>query len=491
MLLGYCYMGFSALQLCAFVGLLLYFALLLLIVAREHRSEHVLDFFFAGRRLPFWALSITFIASWWGAGSAIETANLAYDDGLGAFWYYGVPVLLSSFLMLLGARRIRRVAYLTQGQMMAARYSPLVARMLSLMILLFMTLTAASQMVGIGMFFGEYMGLNYELAVLMGTGVVLLYSLFGGFRGVVLTDIVQFVLLLISALLVFVVAYSRSGGWDAIAQAASAANKPDFMSLGAGWEKYSVYVITFSLAWCIQANAWQRLSAARDDVSAFRMAGMSLLAYVPLYLMVVLTGMAGIAIYQQMPEGGIVAALVRDEMSPLMGAFVFVGISAAIMSTMDSLINTAAMTWTLDLKGRAKDDLAELRFARWATLGVTALALLVALQIRSILEISWLAADVITTGAFVPLVLGYFWRRGTTQAAMGSMIFALLYCGYNLARMLLSGYGLDLPACWEQGSALQVSYGLLLSLLLYVGISLVTPADYARADAFIRQSREG
>lgn len=184
----------SPLRTAALIGLVLYFALLLFVVTREKKSHNVLDYFFAGRSLPFWALSITFVASWWGAGSAISTADLAYTDGLGAFWYYGVPVLLATFLMMLGARAIRRVPFLTQGAMMEARYSPAVARLLSVMILIFMTFSAASQMVGIGSFFSAYLGLDYTLAVLAGTGIVLIYSLFGGFRGVVLTGMAGLVL---------------------------------------------------------------------------------------------------------------------------------------------------------------------------------------------------------------------------------------------------------------------------------------------------------
>ncbi len=455
----------TPLHLFAFSGLLLYFAILIFIVLREKKNQNALDYFFAGRSLPFWALSLTFIASWWGAGSALSTADLAFEDGLGAFWYYGVPVLLSCFFMFIASGAIRRVNHLTQGQMMAGRYSPLVAKLLSVMILLFMIFTAASQMVGIGQFFGQYMGMNYEVAVLVGTGIVLLYSLFGGFRGVVLTDIIQFALLLLAAIAVFVVAWSCAGGWDAIALAAEQSGKSDFMSLGAGFEKYAVYVITFSLAWAIQANVWQRISATRDVREAKRMTGMSLFAFIPLYLIVVLTGMAGIVLYKELPEGGIVSAIVLNEMSPLMGAFVFVGISAAIMSTMDSLLNTAAMTWTLDIQSKGN----QLRTARYATLGATLIALLIALQIRSILEISWIAADLITTGAFVPLILGYFWKRGNNQAALASMTWALLYCGYNLAIQL----GLNLPTCWQANSAAQVAYGLLVSLILYVGISLL------------------
>lgn len=106
------------LRIISLIGLLVYFAVLLVAVTREKKNHSVPDYFFAGRTLPFWALSITFIASWWGAGSAISTADLAYTDGLGAFWYYGVPVLISTLLMILGAKGIRRVGYLTQGKMM-------------------------------------------------------------------------------------------------------------------------------------------------------------------------------------------------------------------------------------------------------------------------------------------------------------------------------------------------------------------------------------
>ena len=276
--------------------------------------------------MPFWALSITFIASWWGAGSAISTADLAYSDGLGAFWYYGVPVLISTFLMILGAKAIRRVGYLTQGKMMGTRYSQGVAKILSVMILIFMTFSAASQMAGIGNFFGTYLGLDYELAVLVGTGIVLIYSLFGGFRGVVLTDIIQFVLLAVAAVAVFVIAFTKAGGFASISAAAALAGKEDYMSLTSGASKYAMYVITFGCAWMIQANVWQRISAARSDKDARKMAVLSFVAYIPLYLIVVFTGMAGLVLFDTLPQGGVVTAIVMDYMPPLLGAIAFVSI---------------------------------------------------------------------------------------------------------------------------------------------------------------------
>lgn len=471
----------TSLQIASLIGLLFYFAILLFAVSKDKKNSNVLDYFFAGRTLPFWALSITFIASWWGAGSAISTADLAYSDGLGAFWYYGVPVLLSTFLMIIGAKAVRRVGYLTQGKMMAARYSEGVSKILSVMILIFMTFSAASQMVGIGDFFGTYLGLDYELAVLAGTGIVLIYSLFGGFRGVVLTDIIQFVLLVLSAITVFVIAFTKSGGFSEISAAAVLAGKNDYMSLTSGASKYAVYVITFGCAWMIQANVWQRISAARSDKDARKMTVLSFFAYIPLYLIVVFTGMAGLVLFDVLPEGGVVTAIVMDYMPPLLGAVAFVGISAAIMSTMDSLINTGAMTLAIDLNTRVQDENKKLRFSRTATLIVAVAALLISLGIRSILEISWIASDVITTGVFVPLVAGFIWRRGNSKGAMASMIIGLGYCVYNL----FIAVGVRLPSFWEAQSAEQVILGVALSAAVYITVSLCTKPEYEKADSFI------
>lgn len=470
----------DSLKIISLIGLVLYFAALLFAVTKEKKNENVEDFFFGGRSLPFWALSITFIASWWGAGSALSTADLAFSDGIGAFWYYGVPVLISTFLMIVGAKMIRRVGYFTQAQMMKARYNDKVAKFLAVMILIFMTFTAASQMVGIGDFFGSYLGLSYEFAIIIGTGIVLIYSMFGGFRGVVLTDIIQFVLLLISAIAVFIVAFTNSGGIDNVMQSISQLRDPSFTDFVGSAPKYLMYVITFGCAWVIQANVWQRISATRNNNDAKKMTVMSFFVYIPLYLIVVFTGMLAITLFDELPVGGVVSGIVLNYMPPLLGAVVFVGISAAIMSTMDSLINTAAMTLSMDLYPDGKSEKQRLNFSRYATLGVTLVALLISLRIQSILEVSWIASDIITTGVFVPLVLGFFSKRGNSNGALASMMVGLTFSLYNL----LISFGINLPSFWELHSAQQVILGVGLSFVTYYVVSLLTKPEYEKAEAF-------
>lgn len=477
---------FPMLKIISFTALIIYFAVLLFVVVKEKKNHSTFDYFFAGRTLPFWALSITFVASWWGAGSAIETADSAYHEGLGAFWIYGMPVLVSTFVMILGSAFIRRIGYLTQGEMVKVRYSKTASKMLSVMILLFMTLNAATQMVGVGNIFSAYLGIDYTAAVILGTSIVIIYSMFGGFRGVVITDLIQFFLLFFSALAVLLTALHFSGGYEAVSEKALSKGYTDFFSFSAGAEKNLVFVITFGLSWVIQANVWQRISAARNDKDSTKMAVMSFFIYIPLYLMVVVTGMAALSLFDSMPKGGVIAGIVTEYMNPFLGALVFLGLSAAVMSTMDSLINTGAMTIGLDLAGENLTDKKRLFISRVATLVISLIAVIIAVGIKSILQISFVASDIITSGVFIPLVMGFFWKRGNSYGAVASMVFGVVFSFYNLAVK----QGLNLPTFWEVQSAAQAIWGITLSAVIYITVSLLSKPDHEKANVFLKGNKE-
>ena len=237
---------------------------------------------------------------------------------------------------------------------------------------------------------------------------------------------------------------------------------------------------------CIQANIWQLISATRNAKEARRMTTLSFFAYIPLYLLVVVAGMAGIVLYDKLPEGGIITAVVLNQMPPALGALVFIGITAAIMSTMDTLINSASLTLTMDLHRTEEDPAANLKFSRLATLIAAGLAIVIALKIRSILELTWIASDVITTGVFVPLLGAFLWKRGNTHGANASMLWGLIFCLYNLALTL----ELPIPALWDPHSTVKILVGVGISLAVYVLVSLATPAEYDRANSFMKLAKE-
>lgn len=211
--------------------------------------------------------------------------------------------------------------------------------------------------------------------------------------------------------------------------------------------------------------------------------------FVPLYLIVTMTGMLSIVGYESVPEGGVVSSMLLSLNSPILSGLIFVGLCSAIMSTMDSMLNAGALTLTVDLYNRHINPKVSPRqgvfVGRVSTFLIGAVALFVGIKIRSVLIISWIGADFIATGAFVPLVVGFLWRRGTSEAAFASMIFGLIFSGYNL----LVALGLDLPVGWEIASARQAIIGVCCSAVIYFVTSLVTKPNYEKADRFIDDTR--
>lgn len=478
----------SSHQTITLIALCLYIVTVAYIGIRNRHNEGSSSYFLASRQLPAWMLAITFIASWWGGGSAIDLADHAFDKGLNSFWIYGVPVLVSTFLMLLFARAIRRVSNLSQPEIMARRYGPTSALLLTVFILIFMLLGSAIQVIVIGNFFQSYFGVSYALAATLGTLSVLTYSLFGGFKGVVLTDFFQFIFFLTTSIALLIFAYVKAGGWEAVQIAADQRGAVGYTNFFHDVSSNLAYVITFGTAWMVQANVWQRISAARTPGDAHKMMAISFVVFIPLYLMITLTGMFASVFYDSVPAGGIVPHMIQNLGSPIVSAILFLGLSSAIMSTMDSMINTASLSLTVDLWQKYIAPQAtpkqQVRMGRISTLIFGLVALFIGIKIRSVLMISWVGSDFIATGVFVPMVLGFLWKRGTSAAAVSSMVFGLLFSSYNL----LVALGIQLPVGWEIASAKQALVGMTCSLVLFIGVSLLTKDPDDRGSEFVKKA---
>ncbi|TYC17152.1 sodium:solute symporter family protein [Bizionia gelidisalsuginis] len=455
---------------------------------RNRKSKNSEDYFLGSRKLPAWLLAITFIASWWGGGSAIDLVDHAHQNGLSSFWIYGVPVLIATALMFLFAKGIRNIGSLSQPQLMRERYNDNVALLLTVFIIIFMVIASAIQVIVIGKFFNAFFNISYEMGALIGTVIVLTYSLFGGFRGVVITDFLQFIFFLFTGIFLFYLTYTQSGGMEAVKSTAIANGNTGYTSFFNKVSDNLAYVITFGTSWMIQANIWQRISAAKKASDAKKMMVISFLAFIPLYLMVTYTGMFSSVIYDTVPQVGIVPDLISKIENPLLSALLFLGLCSAMMSTMDSLINTGALSLTVDIHKKYINPEAtenqSVKIARWSTLIMCTIALFIALKIKSVLTISWIGSDFLTSGAFVPLIFGFLWARGTAKAATISMVFGLLFSTYNL----LVALGVDLPVDWDIASAKQAIIGLSASLIVYVVCSLFTSPDFERSRRFIQKA---
>ena len=180
-----------------FLALFAYFVLLILVsFIFSKRMKSLEDFFLASRNLPSFLVFLSLSASWFGATSILVSADEAYKTGVSSFWIMGVPAVLT--VLVLGfflARPIRRLPIVTLPDLVEKCYGRTVRHMASLSIIWYMAVLAASQMVALGQFLKFFLGTPYLVSMALGLIVVLIYSVCGGFFSVVITDSLQFFLL--------------------------------------------------------------------------------------------------------------------------------------------------------------------------------------------------------------------------------------------------------------------------------------------------------
>jgi SSS family solute:Na+ symporter len=439
-----------------------YFALVLGAgLAFRRRMRGLEDFFLASRRLPAALVWLSLVSAWFGASSILVTVDEALKTGVSAVWIVGVPavatVLLLAFVM---TRRLRRLGVLTLPDLAELRYGRTVRHLVSALIIWYMVLLAASQMVALGRFLEMFLGLSYASCLVLGTAVVLVYTTAGGLRSVVFTDVLQFVLLAAGVLGLFFFLAGRVPLSEIVRQAA-ASGKPGFFSPLQNIGENALIALSFTLAWTISPIALQRIQAARSEPAA--RAGLLATAgtLAGLYAAVVAIGIFALPLYPgSAPEHPLVSALILEKTGFVLGGLVFAAVLAAILSTMDTAVNTGALALTRDVVERLwpAAPARSVTISRLATFVVAAAGFLVATRFQNILKTIGLASEIMAEGLFVPGLAMIFLKKRAPAAGLLSLT---LGGGFSILSFLSAARILPLPLpAWPRS----VPFGLGLSL---------------------------
>ncbi|MDD8027422.1 MAG: sodium:solute symporter family protein [Acidobacteriota bacterium] len=435
-------------------------AVLFIGLAARRRIKGFEDFYLASRRLPGALTALSLIASWFGASSILVTADDAFLQGTGALWLIGFPAVASILILRALAGRLRRLPASTLPELAGMRYGPVVRSISAVLLVWYMILLAASQMVALGGFLSAFLKRPYLECLAIGTAVVLIYSLAGGLRSVVATDIIQCALLAagLTALAVFLA--GRSGGGAVLPQVI--AGGTGFL---AGFPEYGLIFLSFTLAWTISPIAHQRIQAARSEKAARLGLAVAAVALAVLYGLVVAIGvLARPLLGGMLPEASIIPALIADKLGPWLGSLLFATVLAAIMSTLDTALNAGGLALARDVFGRGREGRPDRGAAtsRLALILAAAGAFAVASRFQSILETIGLASEILAEGFFVP---GLAMILSAKRRPWAGLLSLGLGGGFAVASFLASAGWLALPLpSWP----FSLPFGVGLSLLGYV-----------------------
>ncbi|MGE4241823.1 sodium:solute symporter family protein [Ramlibacter sp.] len=402
------------------------------------RIRNTADFAIAGRRLPLVMVVTTTFATWFGAETVMGIPAKFVQGGLNAI--VEDPFGAGTCLILVGlffAAKLYKKNLLTIGDFYRQRYGRGIEVFCSVAIILSYLGWVAAQITALGLVFSVLTdgGMSETTGMIVGTLAVLVYVVIGGFLAVAWTDFIQMIVLVVGMTIIAFFAADLAGGSDKVLAVATSKELWTFLPpptftdiaffIGAG--------LTMMLGSIPQQDVFQRVMSAKDADTARNGAvigGVSyiLFAFVPMFVIlsaVVVMGDSALALakddYQR-----VLPTFVLTKMPLIMQILFFGALLSAIKSTSSATLLAPSTSFVENILKNLRPGMTDKQqlFAMRVTIVVfTAIVLAYAIAMKgtSIYDLVSSAYQVTLVGAFVPLVMGLYWKRATTQGAIFSI----------------------------------------------------------------------
>ncbi len=442
------------------------------------------DYVLGGRRLGATSTALSAGASDMSGWLLLGLPGFAYAAGVEALWLV-LGLLVGSYLnwRLLATRlRIYSVELAdasTIPTFLARRFDRqkvLLRAFAGSIILLFFLFYSASGLVAGGRLFETAFAVPYHQALLLGAGIIVAYTLLGGFIAVSWTDVAQGLLMLTALMLVPVLfLWQSEQGWGEISAAQGAFYNDFFLQADGdslGWIGI-VSLLGWGLGYFGQPHILARFKAVSDSRLLTRARRIAITWSLLAMLAAFAVGVLGHGLPQATLGGEdverVFMLLVEALFHPLIAGLLLAAIMAAIMSTVDSQLLVAASVVSRDLP-RTKP--LPLWLSRMVIVLIALLAVMIAWQPESkvldLVAYAWAGLG----ASFGPLLLlSLFWRRLNHWGALAAIATG---AATVVVWKPLSGGWFDVY---------ELVPGFLFSALAAVAVSLLTPPPVPRVQA--------
>ena len=372
----------------------------------------------AGRRLTLIPFTASLVATWY--GGILGVGEFTYLHGLSNWVVLALPYYLFALLFALFlAERIREDSFVTIPDRLRQHYGE-TAGLIGAGFVTILT-TPAPYILSCALLLTYLFGISLFPALLLATGISLIYVYNGGFRSVVRTDLLQFGLMFTGFALLVFICFQNYGGFQALRK-----GLPEFHLTWHGGNSTQYILAWFFIAlWTfVDPGFYQRCAAAKSPAVAKK----GILVSIGFWaLFDFLTVSAGLYSRLVLPEGSEAAlalpALGLSVLPPVLKGLFFAGLLATIMSTIDSFGFISAMTFGRDIVWRMKRSGNEVTWVKLGFPFIAAFSLLFAWLLPSVIELWYSLGSVIIPGLLIPF-LTTFWQKKLIPAVPAMMILS-------------------------------------------------------------------
>jgi SSS family solute:Na+ symporter len=471
------------------LGVRVFFAWL---VSRRIRGGGSEGYFLGGRRLTWPLIGLSFYVSNMSGSTFVALPGSAYHDGINAYNYEWMPAVILVFFAVVMLPLFLRTRVVTAPEYLENRYDGR-SRILFSGFLLVANIfidAAAALYAGATVIKVLFPGVPLWSTVAAAALVAGLYILVGGLEAVVLNDTVQAALIIVGGTVIGFMTLSRIPSWDAVRAAAP----PRALDLGLPahdpvmpWPGLVTGVLVVGLYfWCTNQFMIQRALGARSLDHGRWGAIFAGFLKLPNLFILILPGVMATVLYPELERPDLVFPTLAFDLLPVgLRGLILASLAAAILSSLESIYNSASTLFTFDFVARVKPRLSDsqlVRTGRWATVGFMVLSAVWAPQISrfpTLWQYLQSVLSYVTPPAVAVFLLGMLWRRATPAAAVTTFAVGL---PLGLAGWIVNEIAGVFSIQYLYASGVMFA----ISCTVMVGVSAVTrPSDPERLDATV------
>jgi len=415
------------------------------IYSARFSSTGITEFFLGGRQMKRFVVALSAVVSGRSAWLILGVSGMAYSRGVSAIWAVVGYILVELFLFIFVAGRLRteteQLQSITIPDYLETRFNDRsgILRIVSVfIILIFMVAYVAAQFSGGGKAFHASFDMPYAWGIALTTGIVLVYTILGGFFAVSVIDMIQAICMILALVILPAVAIIEFGGFNLMLSALNQL-RPDLLDPMALTAGAFIGFIGIGLGSPGNPHILVRYMSI-DDPAQLRISAVIgtiwnvVMAWGAIYI-----GLIGRALYptQQLLPGAdteqLYPFLAQNHLHPLLFGLVLASIFAAIMSTADSQLLVAASAVVRDIYQNLIKKNVELPqqrlvfFSRIAILVLVVVALLLAITAEKL--IFWLvlfAWGGLGASLGPAILLTLFWKKTTKWGVLAGLVTGTL-----------------------------------------------------------------
>lgn len=403
-------------------------AVLLIGLVSSKKIESLKEYAIADRSYSSFVMIASVSSAWIGGGTMIGLTEKVYSHGI----VFLLIFLGDSICKILNATFVapkigRFYGMISSGDIMEQSYGKGSKIITGICGLLLAIGAISTQITAIGYFLGNFFHISKLLAILIGFGIIIIYATSGGIKSVTFTDVMQFLTLFIGIPVILLFAIYKIGGVKIFLDNIPA----DKIKLSHPGENLELLVSFLIFSFALTSPVFtQRLLMSKTPQQAIQAMKITALLDVPFYLMIALIGMVALELNSNIHSTTAFSYLIENALPIGIKGIAIATILAAMMSTTDSFLNSAAVSLVNDIiKPLSKNSISERRslsLARITTISLGIISVIIAYYSNSVYDLLFYSRITWQPIIMVPFLAAILGCRVNVQSFYIGSIIALI-----------------------------------------------------------------